>query len=93
MNIRIYICNVGPAAHSTPMQQQRYEPAEREEEGVLQPQYEQESYHQEQQPTAVRTAPQPGALERERPIKAPRMHTAPQPVCLWLTIVHAKDYI
>ena len=90
-NIHIYVCNIGPAVHSTPMQKQRHEPSEREEEGLLQPQYGQESYYQDQQPTAVRTAPQSGTLEREKPIKAPRMHTTPQPVCLWLTSVHTKD--
>ena len=64
------------------MQQQRREPAEREEEGLLQPQqYEQDTNYQEDQPTTVKTAPQPATLEREKPTKAPRMHTAPQPVC------------
>ena len=72
---------VGPAAHSTPMQQQyKHEPAEREEEGLLQPRHEQERQYEDDEPMVVRTAPHPRHSEAETPKKAPRMKTAPQPV-------------
>ena len=80
---------VGPAAHSTPMQQEyRHEPAEREEEGLLQPHYEQESQYEEDKPMVTRTAPHPRRSEAETPKKAPRMRTAPQPVKVFFVNLH-----
>ncbi len=65
---------LGPAAHSTPMPRDRHVPAERDEQRIAQPRFDEHSEYE------VQSAP--GALvpDREQPAAAPRKHTAPQPV-------------